>query len=80
MLEFVKKAGMMGSSPTVYTAQYIQMRKKDKGVKPGIELRIRPRSLLCTANPEDDYGKSIHNQSNTWKFHRPRPKSYRYLQ
>ncbi|XP_044263167.1 focal adhesion kinase 1 isoform X6 [Tribolium madens] len=73
MLELVKRASMVGG-PTMYSAQFVKFRKHDKSVKPNINLR--PRSLLCAGNSEDIYNRSIQQQSNTWKFHRPRPKSY----
>ncbi|XP_022914028.2 focal adhesion kinase 1 isoform X8 [Onthophagus taurus] len=65
------------SGPTTYTAQYINLRKKEKEkpVKPSLSITIRPRSLLCAAYTEDTIHRGCHNQSNTWKFHRPRPKS-----
>lgn len=75
MLELVKKAAS-NNHPVTYTAQYINLRKKEKYTKP--EIRIRPRSLLCTASSEEAYGRNVCNQSNTWKFHRPRPNSIRY--
>ncbi|XP_063919594.1 focal adhesion kinase 1 isoform X3 [Zophobas morio] len=73
MLELVKRASMVGG-PTMCSAQYVKYRKRDKSVKPNIN--IRPRSLLCGGNSEDIYSNSIQQQSNTWKFHRPRPKSF----
>jgi hypothetical protein len=74
MLELVKRASMVGN-PAMYSAQYVKYRKRDKSVKPNIN--VRPRSLLCGGNSEDIYSDSIQQQSNTWKFHRPRPKSFR---
>lgn len=74
MLELVKRASMVGGP--LYSAQNVKFRKREKSaVKPSIN--IRPRSLLCAGNSEDIYNNSIQQQSSTWKFHRPRPKSYR---
>nr|XP_022914028.1 focal adhesion kinase 1 isoform X5 [Onthophagus taurus] len=77
MLELIRKANNLVSGPTTYTAQYINLRKKEKEkpVKPSLSITIRPRSLLCAAYTEDTIHRGCHNQSNTWKFHRPRPKS-----
>lgn len=67
---------MVGGPPTC-PMHYINLRKKEKHhIKPIISLNIRPRSLLCASYSEDTINpRSYHNQSNTWKFHRPRPKS-----
>ncbi|XP_025831636.1 focal adhesion kinase 1 isoform X4 [Agrilus planipennis] len=76
MLELVKKANFFtgGGGPVTYTAQYTPgiTKRKDKTVRTFIQ--IRPKSLLCSGNSEESY--SYHNPSDTWKFHRPRPKSY----
>ncbi|GJQ76494.1 hypothetical protein Trydic_g2201 [Trypoxylus dichotomus] len=67
---------MVGGPPTC-PMHYINLRKKEKQhIKPIISLSIRPRSLLCASYSEDTINpRSYHNHSNTWKFHRPRPKS-----
>ncbi|XP_018568544.1 focal adhesion kinase 1 isoform X3 [Anoplophora glabripennis] len=67
MLDLVKRVSMTGG-PT-YSAR-VNLRKKDKNVKHCVV--IRPRSLLCGGNSEELYGNSIQQQSNTWKFHRPK--------
>lgn len=66
--------------PPVHQAQLRRKRQKS-GL---LELRIRPRSLLCSAggNTDEIYTSNRNSSgqfdaSNTWKFHRPRPKSYR---
>ncbi|CAH0551901.1 unnamed protein product [Brassicogethes aeneus] len=72
MLDLVKRVSMVGS-PTSYSAR-VSLRKKDKSLKSSLVLR--PSSLLCAGNSEDVYSNNIQQQSNTWKFHRPRPKSF----
>ncbi|KAJ8925398.1 hypothetical protein NQ315_009230 [Exocentrus adspersus] len=67
MLDLVKRVSMVGA-PAYNTR--VNLRKKDKNLKACVV--IRPRSLLCGGNSEELYGNSIQQQSNTWKFHRPK--------
>lgn len=79
---------MLDFRPNLPPVHQAQLRRKRQ--KTGLlELRIRPRSLLCSTgggNSDDIYASNSSgsssgqfNASNTWKFHRPRPKSYRWL-
>ncbi|KAK9873711.1 hypothetical protein WA026_002068 [Henosepilachna vigintioctopunctata] len=68
--------GMVTPSRALIYANQVDFRKKEKGFR---HLHIRPSSLLCTSSPEEIYSNNVQQQSYTWKFHRPRPKSVRYF-
>lgn len=83
MLEFVKRCQDASPTPPAQQVCVVQLRKRRS--RPSLDLKImRPKSLLCSARngAEDDTTvryerqRSPFDQSNTWKFHRPRPRSY----
>lgn len=86
MLELMKRTSLI-ERPPVYnnnnnnnnntqSQQCVNLRKKGDNVnKPNLNLNnlIRPKSLLCSTTDYDDTYYTSHNQSNTWKFHKPKP-------
>lgn len=87
MLELVKRNSFFLKAPAKGNCKLSEENKVDvseKLIKKSLVLKERPKSLLCSlksfnlisSESSFEYSKSGHNESNTWKFHRPpRPKS-----
>lgn len=90
MLELVKRNSFFLKPPAKGNCKLSGEKNVDvsdncaKLIKKSLVLKERPKSLLCSlksfnlisSESSCEYSKSGHNESNTWKFHRPpRPKS-----
>lgn len=83
MLELMKRSSLIERPPAYnnnnnnnqQSQQCVKLRKKsDNNNKQNLNLNniIRPKSLLlCSTTDYDDTYYTSHNQSNTWKFHKP---------
>ncbi|XP_017776897.1 PREDICTED: focal adhesion kinase 1 isoform X4 [Nicrophorus vespilloides] len=77
MLELIKRASLAVGGSTNCARKSAPLPPLPPNKTNPVQINLRPRSLLCALGQEQQtYVRSSQVPSNTWKFHKPRPKSY----